>query len=172
MKNMQSETKKCQNCHKEFTIEPDDFGFYEKIKVPPPTWCPDCRLIRRLQWRNEHSLFRRKNEANGEMIISAYHPEAKIKTYDRETWWGDSWDPRDYGRDYDFSRPFFEQFRELLQRVPHMALLDSRSVNARFCNVTVEIVLIASCAQIYVIKNIASRIFSIQKTNILKGKKN
>jgi hypothetical protein len=31
---MQSETKNCQNCQKEFTIEPDDFGFYEKIKVP------------------------------------------------------------------------------------------------------------------------------------------
>ena len=138
MKIMHEEIKKCQNCRKDFTIEPEDFNFYKKISVPPPTWCPECRLIRRLQWRNEHSLFRRKNEANGEMIISVYHPEAKIKTYDRETWWGDSWDPRNYGRDYDFSRPFFEQFMELLQRVPHMALLDSRSVNARFCNVTVE----------------------------------
>ena len=31
-----SETKVCQNCHNEFTIEPDDFTFYEKMKVPAP----------------------------------------------------------------------------------------------------------------------------------------
>ncbi|MCX6752368.1 MAG: hypothetical protein NTZ87_02600 [Candidatus Nomurabacteria bacterium] len=130
----------CQNCKKDFTIEPDDFGFYEKIKVPPPTFCPECRLVRRLMWRNEHSLFRRPNSAPGESSthISIYHPDAKIISYDKEMWWGDKWDPCDYGTDYDFSRPFFEQFKELLKRVPHLTLSDSKSVNARFCNVTVE----------------------------------
>jgi hypothetical protein len=33
----------CQNCKKDFTIELDDFRFYEKIKVPPPTFCPEYR---------------------------------------------------------------------------------------------------------------------------------
>jgi RNA polymerase subunit RPABC4/transcription elongation factor Spt4 len=37
------ETKNCQNCKKDFNIEPDDFSFYEKMKVPVPTWCPECR---------------------------------------------------------------------------------------------------------------------------------
>lgn len=32
-----SENKICQNCKTQFTIEPEDFKFYEKIKVPPPT---------------------------------------------------------------------------------------------------------------------------------------
>ena len=32
------ETKNCQNCKQDFTIDPDDFGFYEKIKIPPPTF--------------------------------------------------------------------------------------------------------------------------------------
>ena len=36
---MNPETKNCQNCKKDFTIESEDFAFYEKIKVPPPTWC-------------------------------------------------------------------------------------------------------------------------------------
>ena len=62
---MNPETKICQNCKGEFVIEPEDFNFYEKIKVPPPTWCPECRMIRRLQWRNEHSLFRRLNAEEG-----------------------------------------------------------------------------------------------------------
>ena len=28
-----SEKRICQNCKKEFTIDPEDFNFYEKIKV-------------------------------------------------------------------------------------------------------------------------------------------
>ncbi|MFA6585673.1 MAG: cytochrome C551 [Candidatus Paceibacterota bacterium] len=45
---MKSEIKTCQNCKKDFTIEPEDFNFYEKINVPPPTFCPECRMVRRL----------------------------------------------------------------------------------------------------------------------------
>ncbi|KKQ23775.1 MAG: hypothetical protein A3G45_02270 [Candidatus Staskawiczbacteria bacterium RIFCSPLOWO2_12_FULL_37_15] len=41
----EAEIKNCQNCKKDFTIEPDDFAFYEKIKVPPPVNCPRCRFI-------------------------------------------------------------------------------------------------------------------------------
>ncbi len=134
------ENRTCQNCKKNFVIELDDFGFYEKIKVPPPTFCPECRLVRRLVWRNEHSLFRRPNAEEGkkDLIISVFHPEAKVKTYDKDMWWSDRWDSSDYGRDYDFSKPFFEQFKKLLEDVPHIALSDSKSVNSRFCNVTVE----------------------------------
>src|SRR3989344_5059497 len=128
-----SSVQACQNCQRDFMIEPEDFNFYEKIKVPSPTWCPECRLIRRLMWRNEHSLFRRPNNAPGkkESLISVYHPSEKVTIYDRETWWGDSWDPSDYGTEYDFSRSFFEQFQEILGRVPHMPLFDSKSINAR-----------------------------------------
>lgn len=35
MNSMLIETKQCQNCEQEFTIEPDDFNFYRKIDVPP-----------------------------------------------------------------------------------------------------------------------------------------
>lgn len=31
------ENRICQNCKNDFIIEPEDFVFYEKIKVPPPT---------------------------------------------------------------------------------------------------------------------------------------
>ncbi len=134
------ETRNCQNCKNDFNIEAEDFKFYEKIKVPPPTWCSECRLIRRLVWRNEHSLFRRQNSTPGQSgeHIAIYHPEETVKSYDKEYWWGDKWDASAYGMDYDFSRPFFEQFRDLMERVPHLGLIDSRSVNSRFCNVVVD----------------------------------
>jgi len=38
----EAEVKTCQNCKKDFTIEPDDFAFYEKMKVPAPHHSRKC----------------------------------------------------------------------------------------------------------------------------------
>jgi hypothetical protein len=118
-------------------IEPEDFNFYEKIKVPPPTFCPECRTIRRLCWRNEMSLFKRKCDAPGhqEMVVSFYHPDEKLVIYDNKYWWGDGWDSGEYGKDYDFSLPFFTQWRSLLSSCPMQALSNSNAINSDFCNV-------------------------------------
>lgn len=51
-----------------------------------------------------------------------YAPEAPYVVYCPECWWSDAWDPLDYGRDYDFSRPFFEQFNELWRQAPMLGL--------------------------------------------------
>src|SRR3989344_828807 len=109
---MGPETKNCQNCKQKFVIEPDDFAFYEKIKVPPPTWCPECRLQRRLAFRNERALYRRKCDLTGESVVSLYPEGTPFPVYSQKAWWGDSWDALGYGRDYDFSKSFFEQFAE------------------------------------------------------------
>ncbi|MDI6883331.1 MAG: zinc-ribbon domain containing protein [Patescibacteria group bacterium] len=68
MTTQNSKLVKCQNCQKEFTIEPDDLEFYAKIKVPPPTWCPECRLVRKLVWRNERIFYKRTCELCGKSI--------------------------------------------------------------------------------------------------------
>lgn len=44
----------------------------------------------------------------------------------------DIWDPRDYGREYDFSKNFFEQFKELKYSIPHKAL-DQNERNGEGC---------------------------------------
>jgi hypothetical protein len=131
---MQSEVKNCKNCAKDFSIEPDDFSFYEKIKVPPPTWCPECRQQRRYAWRNERTLYRRNCDLCGKSTVTIYSPNKAFKVYCNECWWGDGWDSASYGRDFDFSRPFFEQFAELQHDVPRMALLNKRSVNSEYTN--------------------------------------
>ena len=100
----QSETKACQNCKKEFTIEPEDFVFYEKIKVPAPTWCSECRLQRRYSWRNERNLYKRSCDLCGESIVTIYSPNKNLKVYCANCWWGDKWDSSSYGRDFDFNR--------------------------------------------------------------------
>ncbi|MEK7546691.1 MAG: hypothetical protein AAB536_00710 [Patescibacteria group bacterium] len=135
---MNKETKNCQNCKNDFAIEPEDFDFYKKIDVPPPTFCPDCRLQRRLVWRNERTLYRRKCSAPGhaEDLISYIAPEKPQPVYDQQYWWSDDWDPLTYGRDYDFSKHFFTQFKELLDTVPRSSLSSAYStmINSEYSN--------------------------------------
>jgi hypothetical protein len=135
---MESENKICQNCKKEFTIEAEDFNFYEKIKVPAPTWCPECRLVRRLIWRNDRYLSKIKCKLCGESTFSAFTEDSGLDLYCVNCWIGDKWNPLDYARDYDFSRPFFEQFGELIRKVPTEARFVSATtlINSDYVNLS------------------------------------
>ena len=119
---MQSETKNCQNCKKDFTIEAEDFNFYEKLKVPAPTWCPECRLIRRIACHNGWYLFFRNCDKCGKRTLSAYPPTQKITVFCQPCWWGDSWDGTEYAMDYDGNHPFLAQLKELSEKTPYPAL--------------------------------------------------
>lgn len=117
----------------DFIIEPDDFSFYEKIKVPPPTFCPDCRSVRRMASTNERILYYRKCDLTGEKILSMYPENTTFPVYHPKEWYSDKWDPYQYGMDYDFSKPFFEQFLKLRNKVPKMATVrQGQSVNSEF----------------------------------------
>src|SRR3989344_19348 len=135
---MKSETKNCQNCKKDFTIDGEDFNFYEKIKVPPPTFCPDCRLVRRLVWRNERTLYRRICNLCNKTIISMYHESVPFPVYCRECWYGDGWDPTSYGREYDMARPFFEQYKEFSNTVPRLMFWQRNANNSDYSNHVAE----------------------------------
>lgn len=117
------ETRNCQNCKKDFNIEEDDFSFYQKMKVPAPTFCPECRLVRRMVISNERVLYRRKCDFTGEQTLSMFPEGTTFPVYKSEAWYSDDWNPEDYAMDYDFSKPFFVQFKELLNKVPRMALV-------------------------------------------------
>ncbi len=130
---MIQETKNCQNCHQDFTIEPDDFAFYEKMKVPPPTFCPACRFQRRMAWRNGWHLFKKTEERTGEKIFSLFPEESPVKIYEKEYWNSDNWDPMVYAKDYNWQKPFFEQFIGLMRTVPHPAHSITNLVNCSYC---------------------------------------
>lgn len=72
---MKSENKNCQNCKKDFIIEPDDFGFYEKMGLPLPKQCFNCRHERRMKARNPRSLWDMKCAKCGKEIKTSYTPE-------------------------------------------------------------------------------------------------
>ncbi len=118
----ESETKVCQSCKKDFTIEPEDFGFYEKMKVPPPTWCPECRMVRRLAFVDTWSVFLRNCDKCSKKILSMYPPEQKVVSYCPSCFWADDWDGTEYALDYDPKRPFLYQIKELREKVPFLSL--------------------------------------------------
>src|SRR3989344_2176059 len=124
----------CQNCKNNFTIESEDFNFYAKIKVPPPTFCPDCRFQRRLLFRNNRVFNRRECEMCKQSLLAIYHKEAPYPVYCRDCWLGDLWDPMSYGQEYDFSISFFSQFRSLQNRVPRVNLYRDNFVSSDYCN--------------------------------------
>jgi len=133
---MNSENRVCKNCKTQFTIEPEDFDFYTKIKVPPPTFCFECRTRRRLSYRNERFLYKRRCDRCGKDVISMYDPRGPYTVYCRECWWSDKWDPSAYGREYDFKLPFFEQYSDLLKRTPLLGLSNLNSVDSDYSNFT------------------------------------
>ena len=123
--------KECVKCSAEFEITKEDLQFIadvapvfggQKFEIPPPTHCPDCRQRRRLAISNEWHFFPGKCEMCDKVMITEYNPREGRVIYCRECWHGDKWDARDYGQDFDFGRPFFEQFNEVRDRTPALAL--------------------------------------------------
>ena len=125
--------KVCEHCVVEYQVTDDDLEFYDKLKIPSPGFCPECREIRRLTWRNENNFYSRKCDLCGKDIISVFSPDKPYKVYCNKCWWSDHWDPLSYGTDFDFSRPFFEQFMELHRRVPQLTMMNDNGVGSENC---------------------------------------
>ncbi len=119
-------------------IEPDDFNFYKKINVPPPTWCPGCRFQRRLAFLNWITLYKRACANCNESIISNLRDGTPYRVFCPKCWFGDTWDGTEYGMDYDPNRNFFEQLAELKDKSTFMAIenLYSTLVNSPYVNAT------------------------------------
>ena len=99
------ETKICRHCSVKFDITDKDLEFYDRVSpvfggvkygIPSPTLCPDCRQQRRLSFRNERSLYKRKCDATGKNIISIFSPDKPYKVYEQSEWWSDRWSALDY----------------------------------------------------------------------------
>lgn len=136
-------TQKCQITGEEFIIRDEDIEFYKmvspdfrgrQILIPPPKLCPRERERRRLAYRNDRKFYKRTSSFSGEKMLSIYRPDSPYKIYTHDEWWSDAWDAGDYGREFDFSRGFFEQFRELQLAVPRPPLINNKAENSLYCN--------------------------------------
>jgi len=123
---------KCKLTNTVFEISDKEIDFCKRMDVPLPSLAPKERLRHLMATRNEWKLYHRKCDATGESILSAYAPDLPFKVYKNDVWWGDSWNALDYGRDFDFNRPFFEQFDELQKVVPREGTSVFNSENCEY----------------------------------------
>ncbi len=122
----------CTQCQSPFEVTDDDLQLLDQLSpiiaekkydLPVPTLCVNCRQQRRVAVGNMFNLYERTCDLTGKRIISMFHPDSPYTIYNNADWHADKWDATEYGRDFDFNRPFFEQFRELDLQVPKKALL-------------------------------------------------
>jgi hypothetical protein len=132
----------CSNCGTSFNIAGDDLKFYEKISpvyegkkydIPPPELCPDCRQQSRLLICNEFTLYKGECGMCNKNVVTEFRPDRSFPIYCRPCYLSDKWDPLSYGKDIDYSRPFFEQFKELNNSIPHQHLnVDGEIQNSEY----------------------------------------
>jgi hypothetical protein len=106
--------------------------------IPLPSNCPDCRQQQRLNWRNERHYNHRDCSLCKKKIISMYSTDMPFPVYCYDCFWSDKWDPLNFGREYNFQKSFFEQFEELRNSVPRIALFGKNNVNCNFTNHTLD----------------------------------
>ena len=127
------EWKTCKVSGQPFAIFQSDLDFYEKISptfngkkflIPTPTLCPEERLRRRLAFYNERFFYRRNSHLTGNPIISIYSPDKTYKVLETKEWRSDKRNALDYGKDFDFTTSFSEQFHNLDMDVPKLASIN------------------------------------------------
>jgi hypothetical protein len=128
------ENRVCQNCKKDFTIEIDDFSFYEKMKVLSPGLYFECGMSRLTSLRNERIIYWNKCKKCGDKTMSLYHPDSDYIVYCHSCWWKDEWDGLNYGFDYDDSKLLIEQINNLQKKVPREAVIVLNSTNCDYGN--------------------------------------
>jgi len=132
---MPSISRHCVISGKRFDIREVDQDFYAKKDVLLPKLSPSERMRRRLAWRNERHLHRRICNSTGSNIISIYPDDTLFPVYSSEAWWSDSWDALVYGRAYNLGRPFVDQFMQLYNSVPRLAIFN-RGENSDYCSLS------------------------------------
>ena len=141
--------KTCSNgwCKASFEVTPFDLEYYEKVapvfqgkkaSLPLPEACPSCREQQRMSFRNEWNFYHRPCDLTGQNMLSIYSPDKPYTVYEQSVWWSDRFDPLAYGRDFDFSRPFFEQWQELSLAVPRASIHNAKSENSEYTNYSSE----------------------------------
>ncbi|MFH0820459.1 MAG: hypothetical protein V1908_01665 [Candidatus Peregrinibacteria bacterium] len=137
----------CAQCKAEFEIADDERCHREQLSptfsdrkylIPDPTFCPDCRHQHRMAFRNERTVYKRVCDSCKKSIISIYPSGTDFPVYCAECWWADRWDPMKYGSDYDFSRPFFDQLRELIIQVPKIYADIFDCENCEYTNISIR----------------------------------
>ena len=119
-----------------FTISAFEREYCRTFDIPLPVISPLPRLRNLGAFRNRTYLYHGQCAHTGRKILTSIAPERGFIVWDRDVFESDEYSPASFGRNYDFNRPFFQQFEELLRSVPLPNLSTNRPTmeNSDFTN--------------------------------------
>lgn len=131
--NTTNQIKVCQNCQQNFTIKDEELVLYKKVGIELPSVCFFCRLKSHLSFWLFGKFRKGTSDLTGESFITVFPNKSRYPIYKLSEWHSDKWDPMVYGKDYDASRPFFEQLKELQEKVPRPHQNGSKNTGCDWC---------------------------------------
>src|SRR3989338_3228329 len=131
---MESEIKTCIDCKNEFIINSGDLILYQKVGLEIPEQCFDCRLKQYFAFWVFGKFRKGVSDLSGESLITILPSNARYPIYKSHEWWSDAWDPMSFGQDYDPSKSFFDQLKELQEKVPRPHQMGENNTNCDWCD--------------------------------------
>lgn len=126
-----------------------------------------------MAWRNERTLYKSQCDLCKKSIVSTYPAGTSFPVYCTPCWNSDKWDWRIYAGDYDFSKPFFAQWKELFERVPRFALFNRSAINSDYSNMVGEsknvylsVSVVVNCEDVYYSKAVDTSRWIVDSLNI------
>lgn len=113
-----SQVRTCHISGQKFFVSDQEEEYCRSQNIPLPNISPIERIRAVTSFDNCLHLYNGQCAWTKESILTTLPPELGHITYNPDVFIGSEWDPLSYGRDYDFSRPFFDQFTDLFQLVP------------------------------------------------------
>ncbi len=107
---------------------------YERFGFPVPNTHPIARFVMRLAHGNSWSLYWTSDARTGKKLLSGYNPKEGLQIVDHHYWTSDEFDAKEYGREFDFSRGFFEQYFEMINNIPHPNVEIVNCTNVEYAN--------------------------------------
>ena len=124
----------CTDCKNEFVIDSGDLILYEKVGLDTPRQCFFCRVKQHFAFIVFGKFRKGKSDLSGETLITVLPEKSRYPVYKSHEWWGDGWDAMSFGQDYDSSKPFFDQLKELQEKIPRPHQTGENSTNCDWCD--------------------------------------
>ncbi len=164
-------TRVCITSGKPFTISEAEQMYCNERNLPLPQQHPFERLKHMASFRNRIHLYNSTCAKSKKSILSCFPPEKGYTVYDVDIWSGDQWDAMENGKDYDPTRSFWDQYDELLKKVPlpNLNVVSSTMENSNYVNGAVNL---KNCYLCFSILDSSDCMFSwaaINSQNIVDG---
>ncbi len=135
--------KICRVTHKPFDVCEEEQTLLRNLSkahplLPEDLPLPDTAPIEFLRqmacWGNLLNIYKSKSSFSGNAQLTRYNPELGFKICTPDEFWSLKIDNTEFGRPYDFNRPFFDQIYDLLRESYLIALNATNCEGSDFVN--------------------------------------